>query len=128
MIETEADLFTYLKSRYMSDLEKASHKFDYHDCQSDTTKRHIELKCRHKHYDELILEKDKYDALMQQAERLGYTPWYINSTPKGVYGFNLKIIKMTWTIRQLPATTTFNNPQTVSKTVTYLKISQGAKL
>jgi len=128
MIETEADLFTYLKSRYMSDLEKARHEFDYHDCQSDTTKRHIELKCRHKHYDELILEKDKYDALMQQAERLGYTPWYINSTPQGVYGFNLKIIKMTWTIRQLPATTTFNNPQTISKTVTYLKISQGAKL
>ena len=128
MIETEADLFTYLKSRYMSDLEKASHEFDYHDCQSDTTKRHIELKCRHRHYDELILEKDKYDALMQQAERLGYTPWYINSTPQGVYGFNLKIIKMTWTIRQLPATTTFNNPQTISKTVTYLKISQGAKL
>ena len=128
MIETEADLFTYLKSRYMSDLEKAGHEFDYHDCQSDTTKRHIELKCRHKHYYELILEKDKYDALMQQAERLGYTPWYINSTPQGVYGFNLKIIKMTWTIRQLPATTTFNNPQTISKTVTYLKISQGAKL
>lgn len=128
MIETEADLFTYLKSRYMSDLEKASHEFDYHDCQSDTTKRHIELKCRHRHYDELILEKDKYDALMQQAERLGYTPWYINSTPQGVYGFNLKIIKMTWTLRQLPATTTFNNPQTISKTVTYLKISQGAKL
>jgi len=128
MIETEADLFTYLKSHYMSDLEKASHEFDYHDCQSDTTKRHIELKCRHKHYDELILEKDKYDALLQQAERLGYTPWYINSTPQGVYGFNLKIIKMTWTVRQLPATTTFNNPQTISKTVTYLKISQGAKL
>lgn len=128
MIETEADLFTYLKSRYMSDLEKASHEFDYHDCQSHTTKRHIELKCRHRHYDELILEKDKYDALMQQAERLGYTPWYINSTPQGVYGFNLKIIKMTWTMRQLPATTTFNNPQTISKTVTYLKISQGAKL
>jgi len=128
VIETEADLFTYLKLRYMSDLEKASHEFDYHDCQSDTTKRHIELKCRHRHYDELILEKDKYDALMQQAERLGYTPWYINSTPQGVYGFNLKIIKMTWTIRQLPATTTFNNPQTISKTVTYLKISQGAKL
>ena len=128
MVLTELQLFEYLRAAYISDLRVSGDKYDYHDCQSHKKKLHIELKSRQTHYDELILEKDKYDALIQHAERLGYTPWYINSTPQGVYAFNLKLIKMTWTVRQLPASTAFNNVQTISKTVTYIHISKAAKL
>ena len=128
VVLTESQLFDYLKTAYISDLEASGDRYDYHDCQSHKKKLHIELKSRQTHYDELILEKDKYDALIGEAKRLGYTPWYINSTPQGVYAFNLKLIKMTWTVRQLPASTAFNNVQTISKTVTYIHISKAAKL
>ena len=89
---------------------------------------HIELKCRHKHYDTLLIEQEKYDALMQQAERLGFTPFYVNATPKGIYAFNLKKTKVTWTVKRLPAKTEFGSQGQVDKTVALLPIAQAVQL
>jgi hypothetical protein len=49
----------------------------------------IEIKCRNKHYDELMLEKDKYDYLIKKSSECGADAFYINTTPKGTYIFNL---------------------------------------
>ena len=87
MIENEQELFNYIKGWYLSDLEKSADQYDNHDCTSTIYRLHIELKCRHTHYDELILERDKYEALTQEAERLGFTPFYVNATPKGYLCF-----------------------------------------
>jgi hypothetical protein len=102
MIENEQELFNYIKGWYLSDLEKSKDQYDYHDCTSTLYRLHIELKCRHTHYEELILERDKYEALTQEAERLGFTPFYVNATPQGIYAFNLKKTKVTWTVKKLP--------------------------
>ena len=66
----------------------------------------IELKCRNKHYDDLIIEKDKYDALIRRAKQYETTPFYINSTPQGIYVFNLsKIDEHIWEdMKGLPKT------------------------
>jgi hypothetical protein len=87
----------------------------------------VELKCRHTHYDELLLEKDKYESLMQQANSLGYTPFYINETPQGIYAFNLRKITIRWTTRRLP-TSTFNKTAPVDKEIALLHIDKAVKL
>jgi len=99
---TEKSLFDYIKGKYVEDLEMSGDAFEYIDATSQTYRMKVELKCRHTHYDELILEKDKYESLMQQADKLGFTPFYINSTPQGIYAFNLRKITVTWTTRRLP--------------------------
>jgi hypothetical protein len=124
---TEQGLFDYIKETYLEDLQKSEHTYEYIDATSYGYRLSIELKCRHTHYDELILEKDKYESLMQQANELGFTPFYINSTPKGIYAFNLRIIKVTWTTKRLPSSTVDNGPA-IDKEVALLHIDKAVKL
>jgi hypothetical protein len=128
MIESEQELFNYIKGWYLSDLEKSPDQYDNHDCTSFIYKLHIELKCRSKHYDELILERDKYYALTRKAKRLGMTPFYVNSTPEGIYAFNLNKTKVTWTVKKLPAKTEFDSEGQVDKTVALLPIAEAVRL
>ena len=124
---TEKSLFDYIKGKYVEDLEMSGDAFEYIDATSQTYRMKVELKCRHTHYDELILEKDKYESLMQQANKLGFTPFYINSTPQGIYAFNLRKITVTWTTRRLPAST-YNKTAPVDKEIALLHIDKAVKL
>ncbi len=124
---TEKSLFDYIKGKYVEDLEMSGDAFEYIDATSQTYRMKVELKCRHTHYDELILEKDKYESLMQQADKLGFTPFYINSTPQGIYAFNLRKITVTWTTRRLPAST-YNKTAPVDKEIALLHIDKAVKL
>jgi hypothetical protein len=124
---TEQGLFDYIKETYLEDLQKSEHTYEYIDATSYGYRLSIELKCRHTHYDELILEKDKYESLMQQANELGFTPFYINSTPQGIYAFNLRKITVTWTTKRLPSSTVDNGPD-VDKEIALLHIDKAVKL
>ena len=124
---TEQGLFDYIKATYLEDLEKSEHVYEYIDATSNGYRLTIELKCRHTHYDELILEKDKYKSLVNRANDLGFTPFYINSTPKGIYAFNLRIIKVKWTTKRLPSSTVDNGPA-IDKEVALLHIDKAVKL
>jgi hypothetical protein len=124
---TEQGLFDYIKETYLEDLQKSEHTYEYIDATSYGYRLSIELKCRHTHYDELILEKDKYESLMQQANALGFTPFYINSTPQGIYAFNLRKITVTWKTKRLPSSTVDNGP-VVDKEVALLHIDKAVKL
>ena len=128
MLLTEEGLFSYLKMRYLQDLKMSSDTYEQHDCTSDYGKLLLELKCRSTHYEELLLEADKYEALISQAKALGYAPWYVNSTPEGIYAFNLTKLTITWTTRRLPAATQPNTLQLVTKKVTYLHVTQALAL
>ena len=127
-MDTEAELFDYIKGCYLEDLVKSQHPYEYHDCTSTLYRLHIELKCRHKHYEDLIIEKDKYEALVQQAKRLGFTPFYVNATPQGIYAFNLRKITLKWTTKKLPAKTEFEDRALIDKTVALLPVSQALQL
>lgn len=82
----------------------------------------IELKCRNKHYDELLIEKDKYDALIKRSKEFGTTPMYINSTPNGIFVFNLgKVPEPQWEDKGgLPTTSHFSDRRKIVKTVGFL--------
>lgn len=124
---TEAVLFDYIKSTYLEDLQKSTDEYEYVDATSTIYRLTLELKCRSSHYDELILEKDKYESLINRANALGFTPFYINSTPQGIYAFNLRKITVTWITKRLPAST-FDKGPDIDKEIALLHIDKAVKL
>lgn len=118
----EEDLFNYLLKTVYPDLVKSRRQFSKWDCYSPSTTHRIELKCRGTHYDTLIIEKIKYDALILKARDNFDIPIYINSTPKGIYRFNLFNINPVWQTRYLKKTTTFSNNNKVPKEIALLPV------
>lgn len=118
----EIDLFNILRITHVPDLQKSEKQYSRFDCYSLKHKMDIELKCRNKHYDELLIEKDKYDALLKRSNEFGTTPMYINSTPEGIYVFNLnKIAEPKWEEKGgLPTTSHFSDRRRIVKTVGFL--------
>ena len=124
----EPELFDYLKEFHYQDLEK-SEEFDTWDCVSLEHKMFIELKSRKTHYPELLIEEMKYQALVEAAGMRSLSPWYINATPKGVWGFDLgKLPAPAWADKWLPNTTEFANKSSRTKLVGFLKVSDGVAL
>lgn len=125
----EQDLFEYLTKNVYPDLVKSKNQMSRWDCYSPTSGHRIELKCRTKHYDTLLLEKKKYDAMIEECNKHLDIPMYINSTPEGVYCFNLLEIQPVFEVNFLnPATSHFQNRNRISKEVTYLEIKNAKKL
>lgn len=118
----EQDLFEYLLENHYPDLVKSKKKMSRWDCYSPATFHRIELKCRAKHYDTLILEKKKYDAMLLKCDDNLDIPIYINSTPEGVYSFNLFKIEPKWEIKYLKKTTTFTNNNQIAKEIAMLPV------
>lgn len=67
----EDQLFEHLKSNYITDLDWSEGEYSHYDCYSLELGVDIELKCRNKHYDDLVIEKIKYDKLIARAEKFG---------------------------------------------------------
>ena len=122
----EPELLDCLKEFHFSDLSKSEDEFDSFDCVSMEHKMFIELKSRKTHYDDLLIEEHKYSSLIMAAGIRSLTPWYINSTPQGIWGFNLTKLPMPkWEDKWLPITTEFANKKSRSKPVGYFNIKDG---
>lgn len=121
----EQDLFEYLQGK-QEDLALMENEYSRWDCVSKTGGYIAELKCRRKHYPTLLIEKKKYDALIAQANEIGYKAYYVNSTPKGIYQWDLTKVEIEWKVEHKhPATTSFGNRHRVAKEVGYLHIDDG---
>lgn len=119
----EKELFNWLKQRFLQDLE-ATDQFDYKDAYSKKYDLYIELKSRYTHYDELLIEKQKWDKLMSHNNVR-----YINWTPSGIYSFNIKDIpEPKWSDRLMPQTTEFECNIKIIKIVGFLNISQAKEI
>jgi|TARA_R110002167_G_scaffold225847_1_gene431084 hypothetical protein len=124
----EKDLFEWLSKNYYKELVNSNNPISRWDCYDLDKCHRVELKCRRKHYNTLILEKSKYDAIIYESLKHLDIPIYINSTPKGVYLFNLNKIQPNWFEKSLPATTEFKNRIWVKKIITELELSQSIKI
>lgn len=124
----EADLFKYLKDNYYPDLVKSTNPLSRWDCYSATANHRIELKCRTSHYDDLMIEEKKFKAMLNHCDGTFEIPMYINSTPKGIYRFNLKQFRPRWQVKLLRKTTHFSESQKINKRVAFLKINRAEKL
>ena len=113
----EEDLFNLLKSKIIPDLQKTD-QYNSIDAFSLTRKKFYELKCRKVDYLDLLIEKYKWDNF----KNIGNV-YYINSTPRGIYSFNIKKInEPAWQISLMPKTTQFENTAKVPKLVGFLNI------
>ena len=125
----EEELFNLLKQRVFPDLEKIDDTFSNADCFTSEYRFYIELKCRKTHYDELLIEYYKFRHLIHQARDKDMKPFYINSTPEGVWSFDLSKTSVRWEEKEnLPTTTDFDNKEKVTKLVGFLPIREGVKL
>ncbi len=129
MIKYERELFNLIKERIADDLKVSEHKMSKYDCYSLSYNADIELKCRNVHYDDLVIEKIKYDALIARAAMFNTRPIYINSTPLGVWSFRLdELAEPAWEDRRMPKTTYFANNNMIVKVVGYYNISLGKNI
>lgn len=119
----EKELFEYLIDCCYPDLVKANKQMSRWDCYSPKYRHRIELKCRGKHYDTLLIEKKKFDAMLIKCKDNLDIPLYINSTPKGIFKFNLYIVNPIWEIQYHNKTTEFTNNNKVAKEVAMLKVT-----
>ena len=122
-------LFDFLKLNLYPDLQRAPGIYDAFDCTSEKAGHFIELKCRQSHYSTLLIEQMKYRKLITQAYSREMLPFYINSTPVGIYSFDLtEIDEPEWHVHQMPETTEFENVDKIEKIVGYLPIEEAIKL
>ena len=124
----EKDLFEWLNQNHYNTLVNSKNPISRWDCYDIETRNRIELKCRRTHYNTLLLEKSKYDALIKESNKHLDIPIYINSTQNGIYLFNLLEVELNWFIKSLPATTEFEKRMWIKKEVAELKIEQAIKL
>ena len=125
----EQELFDYLRSGLYPDLEKSIGIYDSFDCISQMAGHYIELKCRHTHYPTLLIEEMKYRKLITQAAERDLIPFYINSTPEGVFSFDLMdVAEPEWVTHRMPATTEFSRNNKIDKLVGYLPIEEAIQL
>ena len=125
----EQQLFDHLKTHLYPDLVKSEGMYDSFDCISEKAGHFIELKCRQTHYLDLLVEQIKYRALIEQAVSRNLLPFYINSTPLGIYSFDLTDLpEPEWVTHLMPATTEFDNKAKVLKVVGYLLVEDAVRL
>lgn len=125
----EAILFDFLKMNLYPDLQRAPGIYDAFDCISPKAAHFIELKCRQTHYPTLLIEQMKYQKLISQAYHRDLLPFYINSTPLGIYSFDLTDMpEPDWFVHPMPATTEFERNEKVDKIVGYLDVEEAVKL
>jgi hypothetical protein len=71
----------------------------------------------------------KYRKLITQAAERDLIPFYINSTPKGVFSFDLMDVpEPVWEVGWMPATTEFSRNHKMEKLVGYLPIAEAVQL
>lgn len=88
----EEYLYGILKKYHYEDLTPRMKLSSHDDCYSLLYDSIIELKCRTEHFSVggMLLEKEKYDWMMDiSAASRVRNIWYINSTPIGVYKWDL---------------------------------------
>jgi hypothetical protein len=118
----EQQLFEYLRKDYYPDLVKAKSQMSRWDCYSPITFHRIELKCRKTHFDALLIERKKYDAMVFKCQDNLDIPMYINSTPEGVYRWNLYNVEPQWFTKKIRATTEFADNKLIDKEIALLEV------
>jgi hypothetical protein len=115
----EFDLYCYIKHKWIPDLIKVDYRYEHYDAYSVNYQSIFELKCREKHYRNLILQKNKYDSLVSLAGKMNYRALYVTRTVRGIYCWEFPM-ELEWEKQMLPLNTEFGCKTKIPKTVAYL--------
>jgi hypothetical protein len=116
-------LFEHLKVT-IPDLSKPAINNRCYDAISEEDRLLIEFKCRRKHYNSMLIEKKKYFCLLEKSLEFGMRCLYINSTPEGVFSFDLgRLPEPRWDMYSGPSKTHWQTGRKfVNKEVGYLPL------
>lgn len=121
----EIELFDAIKRHIAPDLAETAHNFSF-DAYSADMNLYLEFKCRRKHYDKLIIEKNKWFNMLRDMDKDEVRGFYVNATPKGVFSFDIKEIhthhRPVFSDKRLSKTTFYGGGK-VNKKVAFLDIS-----
>ena len=107
-------------------LEWTGEQYEHFDAKGLTPKGYnclMEIKVRNKYYNDKIIEKYKYDKLMQQGNCMKF---YYVFDEQGNYLFHLDNLKLELKILDCPSTTSFENKEKRTKEVYLLTESQAS--
>jgi hypothetical protein len=128
-LPTELELFSWLKRHYYYDLRSHAGAYNFYDAWSLEFRFYAELKVRHHHYDELLIEKAKHDRIVKIAGDNRAEALYIVATPQGVWQYEIATLGIRWQdMTGLPATTQFTNTERITKRVGLLPIKAATRL
>ena len=111
------------------DLKWTGKGFEHYDAEGYTSKGHpcvIEMKFRTKYYKTKMLEKYKYDKLMQMPKNI--VKLYFVNDPKGNFLYWLNRIKMPNAVEMYCPDTTIWTKKRLFKPVYLLKENQASKI
>ncbi|CAB5224170.1 hypothetical protein UFOVP394_31 [uncultured Caudovirales phage] len=131
----EKELLDHLAATSVPNLERMEYGFSHWDCTAHQEFAFgrvdfiLELKCRETHYPEMLIEQAKYDWLIAEARKRKARPAYINSTPKGIFAWDLyRVQEPAWGEELMPATTHFEDTERIVKMVGFLPIADAVVL
>ena len=131
----EQQLLTHLAATSVPNLERMEYGFSHWDCTAfyETSLGRVdfilELKCRETHYPEMLIEQAKYDWLIEEAAKRKARPAYINSTPQGIFAWDLyRVSEPAWAPELMPATTQFDHTEQIIKMVGFLPVADAVQL
>lgn len=84
---------------------------------------YVEAKCRYKSLPTYFIQKDKFDELIKVENS-----WYLNSTPNGVYYWNIQNLDPVWYERYMTNTQQFGEQKFVKKLVADLEIKKAIQI
>jgi hypothetical protein len=126
----ELELVQALRKEVLPDLISAELSNSHYDAVSFQENVIVELKCRRRHYNRLMIERIRYDRLLAIAGQEGMGCLYIVSSPKGVWLFDLVgMPEPKWSKKTLANKTTWaTNRVMIEKEVGYLSIYSGTNI
>ena len=120
----EQDLFRLLQGYWTSlidlNIDNPTSEIDWYVQDTNTF---IEAKCRNKHWDLLLIERIKWNALVKKDNA-----YYINSTPKGIFVFDIKQLEEpVWDYNTMAKSTYFEGSGTkIQKDTGYFHINKAS--
>ena len=129
--ERERALYRALRFKISLDLEFSEDQFEKWDIISHEKELFGELKCRDakykRSYEDFLIERNKWEALMQKARETGYRPLYINEHEGDVWVYALDMVQEPeWKTLRCNAHTHFHakGGERIEKQVGFLKWGQ----
>ncbi len=98
---TEAEVIKWMRTVVTTTITRPRNVYSRYD--ASTSKAIIEIKSRNRVYNDVMLEKAKYDVLVQYAKVYDKAVIYVVADADGIYAFDLLSIQPEWKQYFLPS-------------------------
>ena len=127
---TEEEVISYLNEQSNRKFKPVEDEYCRYDAEDD--EYIVEIKVRKKHYQDCLIEYDKFDDNIGTSDNLGKDFLYVVATSEDIYVFNCSKLhkdgfKFKWDWKELPKNTDFGgSEQKITKFVGYIPVDEAS--